>query len=93
MPYRENEGKSSSRRDDLEGLGLMMIKFLRGTRGPLFPWEIEFPVWIPVSFRDPNYFENKKLQDLDKLKWRLKAMKLKKYMTVEQLCQGVHPVM
>ena len=51
MPYREHEGKSSSRRDDLEGLGLMMIKFLKGCKCML-PWELEKPDLPFVSFKD-----------------------------------------
>ena len=44
MPMREHSGKESSRRDDLEGLGIMLIKLFRG-KTPL-PWELP-PLILP----------------------------------------------
>jgi hypothetical protein len=67
MPYRENEGKSSSRRDDLEGLGLMMIKFLRGYKGKKFPWEAQKPEWPEHPTRDAFYYDVLEKQDREKL--------------------------
>ena len=60
-PMREQQGKESGRREDLEGLGLLMCHFLKGKKK--FAWEVESPDFHPISNVDPNAF-NKRIARL-----------------------------
>ena len=69
----------------------MMLRFLRGSKNK-FPWELQRPQWAPIPCTDPAFYAKRKEQIREKLAFAEEILRVKKNTSIEDLCEGLHPI-